>query len=268
MDRKQMLSIGLFIILVVSILGFTKEVMKGINEINQFRELSESVKSNLSDEETVINLLEIDTVTTEETINQLEVLQEYQELYEENKDLAGWITIEETQLNYPVMFTPNNPEFYLHRAFDGSRSTSGVPFIGKGCGLVPRTDNIIIYGHNMKNGTMFSRLLSYKDEKFWEQHSTIQFNTLYETATYIILAAFNIDVTLDNGHFEFYNSTDFETEEEYTTFVKECKQQSIYDTGLTAEKGDFLITLVTCSYHSQNGRFVVVAKKLDINEQH
>nr|WP_308545414.1 class B sortase [uncultured Lachnoclostridium sp.] len=169
--------------------------------------------------------------------------------------------IEGTKLNYPVMYTPKEPDYYLHRAFDKSESISGTPFIGKGCTLNPRSKNVVIYSHNMKNGSMFKTLLSYNEKKFWEEHPVIRFDTLYEEAEYVIIAAFYIDVTPENGHFQFYNFLNFDTREEQEVFVEACKTQSLYETEVNIESETNFVTLVTCSYHSLNGRFVIVAKK-------
>lgn len=175
--------------------------------------------------------------------------------------MAGWIEIEETKLSYPVMYTPDDVEYYLRRAFDETDSIAGTPFIGYDCLLEPRSDNLLIYGHNMKNGTMFTTILSYKDKTFWEKHPIIKFDTLYEENQYEIMATFYVTANVGNGHFEFYNFTNAESEEEFNKFIDTCKELSLYDTGITAKYGDDLITLSTCSYHSTNGRFVVVARK-------
>lgn len=112
----------------------------------------------------------------------------YQALKEQNPDFYGWISVEETVLNYPVMHTPNDPEYYLRRDFNGETSQSGVPFLSafcyEGCG------NYIIYGHHMYDGTMFASLLSYADREYWEQHPLIRFDTMTESAQYRVMAAF------------------------------------------------------------------------------
>lgn len=191
----------------------------------------------------------------------IQILAQYQDLYEQNTDLAGWITIEDTILNYPVMYSPKEPEFYLRKDFQKEYSISGTPFIGNGCSINPRSENLLIYGHNMQNGSMFHLLLSYEEETFWQDHPIVQFDTLYEKGTYEIFAAFHTDVTVGSGHFPFYQYTDLESDETYDAYTRQCLEHSLYDTGITPQPGDSLITLVTCSYHSDNGRFVVVARK-------
>lgn len=186
----------------------------------------------------------------------------YKKLYEQNPHMAGWIQIEGTRIDYPVMLTPKEPEHYLHRAFDGSYSYSGIPFVGSG-GM--DSDNVIVYGHNMKNGTMFSDLLMYADKRYWEQHPIIRFPSLYEDRSYEIIAAFYAKVHYrdEKNVFRYYNYGGDLLRPEFEEYLKQIKQLALYDTGITSQYGDSLLTLSTCSYHVKNGRFVVVARKLD-----
>ena len=190
-------------------------------------------------------------------------IKKYLTLYELNRDFFGWIKIPGTKVNYPVMHSPEIPDKYLHGAFDGSYSVSGVPFMSDTC----YTDcgNYIIYGHNMNNGSMFNNILMYEDEKFWKKHPTIQFDTLYETGEYEIYSAFYSRVfkVSDTGVFRYYDYTDLTDEAVFEEFVWQAKEASIYDTGVEAEFGDELITLITCAYHVKDGRFVLVAKKVN-----
>lgn len=185
----------------------------------------------------------------------------YIKLKEENQDFYGWLSIDGTELDYPVMFTPNNPQYYLRRDFYGNSSNSGVPFLDEnytdGCG------NYLIYGHNMHNGTMFATLLSYEDKYYWQEHPTINFDTLTEQATYDILGVFFEEIRdydSDEG-FLYYEYIDLSSEEMFNEYVSKVKSISLYDTGIQASYGDQLLTLSTCSYHTDNGRFVVVARK-------
>ena len=188
---------------------------------------------------------------------------DYAQLYEMNPDFFGWLSIEDTVLNYPVMYQPEKEGYYLKHAFDGSSSLSGVPYIDEAC--FPGCGNYLIHGHNMKNGTIFAALLSYKEESFCRAHPTISFNTLDGPGTYEIIGAFTSRVytSEDEGVFRYYRYTDLTDPEVFAEYVSRVKKSSRYDTGVTAEYGDQLITLSTCGYHTQNGRFVVVARKTD-----
>lgn len=185
----------------------------------------------------------------------------YDVLHEQNPDMIGWVCIEGTEINYPVMYTPDDPEHYLHRGFDGSYAASGVPFLDAkcfdGCG------NALIYGHHMKNGSMFASLTKYAKEDFYRQHPVIRFDTLTEPAEYDILAAFysKVYTVEDTGVFRYYYYTDLSEQETFEEYLRQVYAASLYDTGVTAEYGDQLLTLTTCSYNTKNGRFVVVAKK-------
>lgn len=117
-------------------------------------------------------------------------LPQYQALYAQNSDLAGWIQIDGTGINYPVMQSKQNPDFYLKHNFEKADSPHGCPYVQANCDLQTPSDNILVYGHNMKDGTMFSDLLQYKRESFWEQHRIIQFDTLTAQAEYTVMAVF------------------------------------------------------------------------------
>ena len=189
-----------------------------------------------------------------------DILAKYKELYLQNEDMVGWISIGGTSINYPVMQSRNSPNFYLKHNFEKEYSDLGVPYIQEDCDIFT-SDNLIIYGHHMKNGTMFTGLMDYESRKFYEKHKIIRFDTLTKTADYEVIAVFKTTVYDDTG-FKYYLFANAETEEEFQAYVDECKALSLYDTGVDAEYGDKLITLSTCEYSRTNGRLVVVAKKI------
>ena len=192
-----------------------------------------------------------------------EMLPKMAALYAENPDVIGWVTIPDTKIDYPVMYTPEEPNKYLYANFKGKFSIAGMPFIDAHCSMDPESDNLILYAHNMNNGTMFENLMNYESKKYWQNHPLIQFSTLYEERTYEIIYAFRdkiYDAELDV--FKFYKFIDPESEEEFDEAMAYFAEKSTYDTGLTATYGDKLITLVTCAYHTSNGRFVVVAREV------
>ena len=182
----------------------------------------------------------------------------YSSVHEQNSDFIGWITIDGTNINYPVMQTKDDPDYYLKHAFDKSYSEYGVPYLQWDCDALT-SDNIVVYGHNMKNGTMFSDLERYADESFYRSHRYICFDTLSDYGTYEIIAVFRTTAYTDDG-FKYYNFVDAEDTADFNSFVEKCKELSLYDTGVTAEYGDKLLTLSTCEYTRTNGRLVVVAK--------
>lgn len=188
-------------------------------------------------------------------------LSPYTALKEENADLFGWIRIEGTKLDYPVMYTPHEPEYYLRRAFDKSTSISGIPFLDGN--YIEGGNHYLIYGHNMKNGTMFHPLLDYAELEFWNEHPTITFDTLQENGTYTVIGAFYSKVYYQDelDVFRFYDYLNLNDPEVFSEYVKNVVAASLYYTGETAAYGDTLLTLVMCSYHAKNGRFVVVARR-------
>ena len=202
-----------------------------------------------------------ETTVPEET--EPEILPELAEIYAQNPDLAGWITIEGTILDYPVMYTPDDGEKYLYKNIKGRFDINGLPFIEDGCSMDPESDNIIIYGHNMNSGKMFASLMKYANKDYWEEHPTILFATLYEEREYEIVAAFYDRVYYNyEKRFKFYQFIDARDEDHYAEAISYFKEKAEYDTGVSAEYGDRLITLVTCAYHVKNGRFVVVAREV------
>ena len=184
-------------------------------------------------------------------------------MYLQNNDMVGWIKIEDTKINYPVMQSKDNPNFYLKHGFDKAYTDYGCPYIQENCDVDIPSDNLIIYGHNMKDSSMFSGLMKYTDKSFWESHKTISFDTLTEKCDYEIIAAFKTVVYTDSPEsFKYYQFINADTGDEFNAYITKCKEFALYDTGVTAEYGDKLITLSTCEYSRNNGRMVVVAKKI------
>lgn len=190
------------------------------------------------------------------------MLSGYEVLYRKNHDLAGWLSIEGTGIDYPVMHTPDNPDFYLNHSFAKEESCYGVPYAAAECSVGEASDNIILYGHNIRGGKMFGELLKYEEEDFYEVHRTIRFDTLTETAVYEITAVFKT-TAYDSTGFAYYEFINAAKKEDFDAYVDMCKSLSLYDTGVAAEYGDKLLTLSTCEYSKENGRFVVVARKME-----
>lgn len=191
-----------------------------------------------------------------------QILPQFAELYKENNELYGWIKIADTKINYPVMHSPDDPEKYLHSNFEQEYSYAGLPFLDARCSA--ESDNLLIYAHNLLNGTMFRSLLKYENKDYWKAHPIIEFDTLYEEQSYEVMAAFYDRVYYKaEDVFKFYQFIDAADEQEYNEAIQNLKNKQIYETGVTAAYGDQLLTLVTCAYHTDNGRFVVVARKVE-----
>ena len=191
------------------------------------------------------------------------ILEKYSKLYETNPDFAGWISIPGTTIDYPVMYKAADNETYLHANFNGEYDAAGTPFIDGYCTMNPPCDNLIIYGHNMNDKSMFQPLLNYKDREFYESHKTIQFDTRYETGTYEVIAV-NITRVLGKNEsgFRYYQNTNFFNEEDFNTYMDNLFAGSLYERDPSITYGDQFITLSTCEYTYENGRLIVVAKKV------
>ncbi|MCM1283900.1 MAG: class B sortase [Muribaculaceae bacterium] len=197
-----------------------------------------------------------------QTENNPVMLAGYAGLYEKNKDLAGWISIEGMKIDYPVMQTEDNT-YYLHHDFYGEDSPYGCLYVKEQADLDAGT-NFVIYGHNMRDGSMFGDLDLYLKESFYKEHPVISFDTLYEERTYDIIAVFRSQVYNANDDvFKYYQFYEADTQEEFEYFYTNIKELSLYDTGVEAEFGDTFLTLSTCAYHVEDGRLVVVAKRTE-----
>ncbi|GHU66559.1 hypothetical protein FACS1894184_04830 [Clostridia bacterium] len=194
----------------------------------------------------------------------LDILPQYQLLHERNADMIGWLTIPGTVIDYPVMQSPDAPGFYLTHDFDRRKRKSGVPFAQENCD-VNASDNIILHGHHLKDGTQFAKLLSYQKEPFYQTHQTILFDTLYEKREFVVIAAFKISGSAKDP-FEYTQFVNAQNDAEFDAFVERCKSLAFYDTGATASYGDKLLTLSTCEYSLRDGLFVVVAKQVMLEQ--
>ena len=224
-----MRKLNIFLILLLSSLVILsafmiyKQVTTQQNEINKFDELLEIVEdtSGVTEETTEIPK---NTEPSEQQVRNLKPL------FERNSDCIGWICIAGTNINYPVMHTPNSPQKYLRKDFDGQYSQSGVPFLDARYSIDSGT--AIIYGHNMKNGTQFSDLKKYLNADFRNSHSTIEFET-------------------KNGI-------------KYFTVIS-VKKTDIYDDIYNQLNNDDTLILSTCYGNAKSGRLIIIAKEANAN---
>ena len=221
-----------------------------------FTELAEIVEqAQTQTEETNIHETAEAPLIEEQTIRP-----EYGELFLQNPDMVGWLSIAGTTIHYPVMQTADSPNYYLKRNFEKEYSDLGTPYVQENCDI-SQSDNLVIYGHHIKGGKMFGALEEYKSQSFYEEHKSIQFDTLTQQGEYEIVAVFKT-VAYSSEGFRYYDFVDAENEEAFNAYIAKCRELALYDTGVTAEYGDRLITLSTCEYSAENGRLVVVAKKV------
>ncbi len=189
------------------------------------------------------------------------ILKKYKDLYMQNGDMTGWLSVEGTKIDYPVMQCEDD-EYYLHHDFEKEDSKYGCLYVRERADLENGT-NFVVYGHNMKDGSMFGELDLYLEEEFYKEHPNISFHTLYEEYTYEILAVFRSRIYGEKEDaFKYYQFYEAKTKEEFDDFYENVKELSLYDTGVEAEFGDTFLTLSTCAYHVKNGRLAVVAKRV------
>lgn len=188
----------------------------------------------------------------------------YKDAFLSNDDMCAWIRIPGTNIDYPVMWTPEDEQYYLYRDFDGSENQNGCLILDTDSCVDPLTTNLIIHGHNMKSGAMFGHLTDYRQETFYQEHKDIILYTEECQRNYEVIAVFPSQVFRKSDDvFKFYQFFQADTQEEFDDFYNNIKEMSLYDTGVTAEFGDHFITLSTCVYHVETGRFVVVAKEVE-----
>ena len=251
--------ITLSIIYIINILLDKKQAIQESKlldkiEINE-NQVNETITEEIVNESTQENI--------EETINQEnERILKVQKLQEENPDIVGWLEIEGTSINYPVLQGDDN-EYYMTHNYKKQKSKNGSIFLTKDYDWSIPSSNLLIYGHNLSNGTMFQELLKYEKEDFYKKHPIIRFTTNNEDAEYEIISAFKSRVYYksEKNVFRYYYFVNAKTEAEYNEFVQNAKKASLYNIDKTAQYGDQLITLSTCSYHVEDGRFAVVGRK-------
>ena len=165
----------------------------------------------------------------------------------------------------PVVYSNDN-EYYLTHNFNNEEDAAGAAFMDMRCSLWPRSQQIVIHGHNMKNKTVFGSLDDMGDIDNLKQYPTVQFDTIYEDGTYVVFAAFNASMNTDESSYFDVARYDFATEAEFQAYLDEVRERSMYDIPVDVSYEDELLTLVTCSYHQDNGRFLLFTRKLRANE--
>ncbi len=269
------------IIFILSTVGF---VISWISELKDDRALEEQQTTLHEDMQMAIEFEE--TIVSEnvpeptvymnpfEEVNPI-ILSEYEVMHEENDDFIGWLSIEDTVIDYPVMQCAEDENFYLSHDFYRDKNKNGCLILdndsnaGVGTkeqeytnGSNPST-NLIIHGHTMKSGQMFGNLKLYQDKEYGLSHNIICFDSLYEKREYELIAVFYSQVYYQSEDvFKYYTFFQADTQEEFDDWYNNIKEMSLYDTGVTAEFGDEFITLSCCAYHVEDGRFVVVGRRI------
>lgn len=265
LSKKRIIYLSIYTILSLLI------ILSIIYIVNIFLLKKQAIK-----ESKLLDSIEVNEILTEKTINEAtqenkeetnikenERTLKVQKLQQENTDIVGWLEIEGTSINYPVLQGTDN-EYYMTHNYKKQKSKNGSIFLTKDYDWSIPSSNLLIYGHNLNNGTMFQELLKYSKEDFYKEHPIIRFTTNKEDAEYEIISAFKSRVYYksEKNVFRYYYFVNAKTEEEYNEFIQNAKKASLYNIDTTARYGDQLITLSTCSYHVEDGRFAVVGRKV------
>ena len=257
MNKKYIIILLLLIvILAISSFFIIKEFAENKKETDIYDELQEIVL----EENTDIDTTNVDT-EIEKSKGESSNKYNLENIAKINSDVVGWIKIENTNIDYPVM---QNGDYYLHRNIYKNYSSHGTPYLAEYCNI-QYSDNLIIYGHHMNDNSMFAQLDDYKKHSFYENHKYIKFYSYYNgitiEKTYEVAIAFKTVVYSDKG-FKYYNYTNFSDVQELNDFIENCRKLEFYNTGIDINYGDKLITLSTCEYSQKNGRIAVVAKQI------
>ena len=257
-----LLVIILTVTMLVSGTVVVRYVMDALQQKQEYNNLASQVdqyrQEALSQTEPAEPSPELPEETLPEEPTEPTILPEYAALYEENSDLVGWMTIDGTPIHYPVMQSPDRVDYYLNHNFERKENAHGCLYVRESCDVFAPSDNLTIYGHHMRNGSMFAALDKFRKEDFYKEYPTIRFDTLYERHTYTVFAVFTTTASVGKG-FAYHLFEDAAEESEFEEFVSTCKSLSLYDTGITPVYGDKLICLSTCEYSNTNGRLVVAA---------
>ena len=267
MKKPIFFAIVAVLVIAIAVSGFfvLRYVLEGKQQEDRFDQLASIAAEGNTAASTQPSTQESASETTAPTVEteptEPVMLAGYQEIYNQNSDTVGWLQIDGTKIDYPVMQTPDEPNFYLYKDFDKNNSTRGSIYAWEAADVNEPSDNITMFGHCMADGSMFAALSAYTSKTAWENNSLIYFNTLYEYHTYKIFAVFKTSANIGEG-FSYHQFVDAANEEEFNDFVATCKDLAFYDTGITPKYGDKLIALSTCEYTLDNGRLVVCAVRI------
>lgn len=257
--KKAILFFSIVCLLVFVLAGYkiTSELRAQKEEINDFNELAELITEDTNAQEQTEAFTEPknDDVSTDTETTPVVSTRNLAPLFERNADCIGWVYIEGTAVDYPVMHTPDEPQKYLRKNFDKEYSTAGVPFLKGICSL--ECDHLILYGHNMKNGTMFSDITPYRNKDYCSQHPIIEFETAQGLKHYTVFAV--AQVKNNDGWYAFHITAD---ESEYDAKIAKIKSCSLYETEITPIYGQQLITLSTCYGATKSDRIIVVGVEI------
>lgn len=272
MSKKLFIAIMVLLFLVMAVSGFllVREILQSNKEIEDFENLADliEIETDSNDESYYVpekkpSIENSGTSNTDESATDESAPEEVKiirkrnlaPLFERNPDGIGWIYIHNTSVNYPVMHTPENPQKYIHKDINGDYSYSGIPFLQGDCTL--ESDNLLIYAHNMQNGTMFAAVKDYREKDFFAEHPVFEFETEYGLKYFEVFAVVRLKNT--DSWYSFINAAD---EKDFNKKIEYIKKKSLYDIDITPEYGQQLVTLSTCYGGDDSDRIIIVGAEI------
>ena len=253
MNKQKKIILGIIFVIIIFLITlsvYSNNLKKDMNDLREY--IADSIVNENNKFDVIVKNAENQEIKKETNIlYESERINKIKKLKEMNSDIVGWLEIPDTNINYPVLQAIDN-DYYMRRNYKKKYSLNGSLFLDASYSWYTPSDNLLIYGHNRGTDQMFAQLLKYEDEAFYKKNPIIRFTTEEEDAIYEIISVFR-----------YYYFIDAENKEEYDNYVSECKKASLYDIETTAEYGNQLITLSTCEYSQKDGRFVVVARKIN-----
>lgn len=266
MNKQKKIILGIIFVIIIFLITlslYSNNLKKDMNELREY--IADSIVNENNKFDVIVKNAENQEIKKETNIlYESERINKIKKLKEMNSDIVGWLEIPDTNINYPVLQAIDN-DYYMRRNYKKKYSLNGSLFLDASYSWYTPSDNLLIYGHNRGADQMFAQLLKYEDEAFYKKNPIIRFTTEEEDAIYEIISVFRSRVYYkrEKDVFRYYYFIDAENKEEYDKYVLECKKASLYDIETTAEYGNQLITLSTCEYSQKDGRFVVVARKIN-----
>lgn len=188
--------------------------------------------------------------------------EKFEYLFSQNNDCVGYIEVPDTKLSWPVMFVPEKYDKYLYRNFENKYELRGLPFMDAET-KIGRSRNYLIYGHNMNDETNFGTLRKYLDKKYCDAHPYVYFNTVLSEGVYQVMFVCRSKIFAKSDTcFKYYNFGGVLSEAQFNTYLREMEKLALIDTGVTAEWGDELLSLSTCDHYTDDGRLIVVCKRI------
>jgi len=240
------------LIFIVSIIGISLHCINKNHNVNLNKKIIQKYKHHSSD--------------VQNSHYPAHMLSDFYKLYDTNHDIKGWLSIPNTVINYPVVQSTDN-DYYLRNNFNKTADYYGSLFLDYRNNISPQSQNMIIYGHNMKDGQMLTSIVNYEQTDFYKTSPIITFNTIYSHYSWKVFAAFITNADPKDGYVFNYLVTNFPSDNAFNNFIKEVRARSLINTSsVDVAPGDALLTLSTCYYSSNDARFVVMARRVRPNE--